>query len=139
MHFQTQREVWLDYVIRGGGGGARMDFHLVLHGEHLRPINYENVYIYFYRDFLVPGDHPELLQLFDNTCQISFLFLTIVFIESLPVQTRIMKGLYMDFFDTMLAYAYMQTNFLPNFEFKIFKKNISEIHENVDFCLQFPN
>ena len=37
------------------GGGVshmrpRMDFHLVLHGEYLWPINY-NAFIYFNRDF----------------------------------------------------------------------------------------
>ena len=44
----------------------------------------------------------------------------------------------MDCVDTILAYINMQINFLRTFKFKIFKKNISEIHENVKFCLQFP-
>ena len=28
----------------------RMDFHLVLHGEYLWPINYKNAFIYFHSD-----------------------------------------------------------------------------------------
>ena len=48
----------------------RMEFHLVIHGEYLRPINYENVFIHFNEGFLVTGEHPELLQLFDDACLI---------------------------------------------------------------------
>ena len=71
-----------------------------------------------------PGEHPGQLQIFDDTCQIFCHFFTIVFIECQPFLTRIVKGLFMICFDTMLAYRYanMQTNFLGNFKFKIFKK-----------------
>ena len=109
----------------------RMDFHQALHVEYLWHICYKNALIYFNRDFSVQGEHPDLLQLFDDTCLIFCQFLTIVFIESQPVWTRIVEGLYIDCSDTTLAYANMQTFFLRNFKFKIVKKNVSENHENV--------
>ena len=67
----------------------RMDFHLVSHGEYLWSFNYKNAFIYFNRDFYVLGEHSELLQHFDDTCQIFCHFLPTVFIESQPVWTII--------------------------------------------------
>ena len=44
----------------------------------------------------------------------------------------------MDCFDTFLAYANMQIIFFTKLLIQNFQKNISEIHENVKLCLQFP-
>ena len=43
----------------------------------------------------------------------------------------------MDCFDSVFAYANMQTHFYETLN-SIFSKNISEIHETAKFCLQFP-
>ena len=57
----------------------RMDFHLVLHGESLWPINYKNAFIYFNSAFLVSGEHLVLLHFFNDTCLIFCQFLNIIF------------------------------------------------------------
>ena len=113
-----------------------MDFHLVLHDEYLWPINYKNEFIYVKRDIQVLGEHPELIQHFDDTCLIFCQFLTIVFIKSQPIWLRIAKGQFMDWVDTILANTNMQTIFHETLISKFSKKS-SEIHENVEFCLQF--
>ena len=52
-----------------------------------------------------------VLHFFDDTCLIFCQFFNISFIESHPVQARIVKGLYMDCFDTILADTNMHTIF----------------------------
>ena len=52
-----------------------------------------------------------LLHFFDDTCLIFCQFLNISFIGYHRILARIVKGLYMDCFDTILAYTYMHTIF----------------------------
>ena len=51
-----------------------------------------------------------------------FFFLTTIFIESQPVRNRVLKDLYMDCFDTMLAYANILTFFYETLSSKFKKK-----------------
>ena len=52
-----------------------------------------------------------LLHFFDDTCLIFCQFLNINFIGYHRIEARIVKGLYMDCFDTILAYTNMHTIF----------------------------
>ena len=52
-----------------------------------------------------------LLHFFDDTCLIFCQFLKISFVGYHRIKARIVKGLYMDRFDTILAYTNMHTIF----------------------------
>ena len=52
-----------------------------------------------------------LLHFFDDTCLTFCQFLNISFIGYHQIYARIVKGLYMDCFDTILAYTNMLTIF----------------------------
>ena len=61
----------------------RMDFHLVLQGEYLWPINYKNAFIYSNSDFKVSGERLALLHFFENTWLIFCQFSNISFLSDL--------------------------------------------------------
>ena len=77
-----------------------------------------------------------LLHFCDDTCLIFCQFLNICFIGYYRIKARIVKGLKMDCFDTILAYTNMHTFFVRNFKVRIFLKYISEIHVYAKLRLQ---
>ena len=64
-----------------------------------------------------------LVHFFDDTCLIFFRFFNISSFGSHPVKARIVKGLYMNCFDTILAYTNMLTIFYEILKLKFSKKN----------------